>query len=152
MTQFLNTAHVLYYNIMENQSTWVQGKIIDFTAIILIVLFVYFIYSCLRKKEGILSFGEAAKQSGKADMLLTPSKKRPKMEKVDWCILLGIIALYSAFALYDLGKMEAPQTSYNVQEDGSEILLDLGEKKSVSSIYAYVGNYEKGSRKIRYSL
>lgn len=141
-TQFINTAHVLYYNIMENQSTWVQGKVIDFTAIILIVIFVYFLYSCLRKKEVRISSAEDKMQSSNEKMLFTPSKKRPRMEKVDWCILLGIMALYSAFALYDLGKMEAPQTSYNMQEDGSEILLDLGEKKVVSGIYAYLGNYE----------
>lgn len=164
LTQFINTAHVLYYNVEMNQSTWVEGKIINFTAIALILLFVYFIYSCLRKPEKQETLSAAAtkavgngrrkqsasKQNEKKKSFvenwrkkaITLSKPRPKMKKADWCVLLGIMIVYSAFAFYDLGYREAPETSWSVEGFGQKIVIDLGEQKSISKIYAYLGNYE----------
>lgn len=150
ITQFVNTAHVLIFNV-ELDSTWTTGKIVDFTAIAMITVLVYFIYECLKKeKDEEVNPQEEKKKISKLlsggnkveRLKISPSKVFSKMTKKDYIIMVVIIAVYSAFALYDLGNNYAPETHYDIKKDNREIVFDLGEAKNIKQVFCFLGNYE----------
>ena len=152
VTQFVNAAHVLYYN-LELGTSGVEGKVIDFTAILLILIFVYFIYSCLHVDKPVVQEKPQKKHKEKkvtvtSASYIRGSKVLKKLGRADYIVLFSIIILYSAFAFSDLGSLKAPQTHFDSQKDGNVITLDLGESKDVASIYSYLGNFENCGFKV----
>lgn len=166
--QLLNVGHVLYY-FEEYNTTGPQGGIIGITALLTLALYGYQFFA-IRSKTVMSDLQELPVKKGKRNILPyiihKPEKKEkepvtrerflfrksvqmPKFTKWDIIVLGGIMLLYSAFALYDLGDMAAPETewSYHASQPASEanvntINLDMGEDKPVDMIYTFLGNYE----------
>lgn len=166
--QLLNVGHVLYY-FEEYNTTGPQGGIIGITALLTLALYGYQFFA-IRSKTVMSDLQELPVKKGKRNILPyiihKPEKKEkepvtrerflfqksvqmPKFTKWDIIVLGGIMLLYSAFALYDLGDMAAPETewSYHASQPASEanvntINLDMGEAKPVDMIYTFLGNYE----------
>ncbi len=55
--------------------------------------------------------------------------------------LFAVLILYTITALFRLGTSESPQTRWESNEIGTEIVLDLGEQKDVAALVYYLGNY-----------
>lgn len=157
--QFLNVGHVLYAYIEENGNTAPNGSLVGITSLLTILMFAYLIYATFSKatledlKE---TSGNKKRRNEKNYIVKNPpaktkepvkeyrqrihaSKKMPKFTKWDWCVLLGIMLVYSIFAFYDLGDMKAPETSWSATEKDKQIVLDLGEAKDIGMIYTYLG-------------
>ena len=73
------------------------------------------------------------------------------MGKVDFIVLFAIMIVYSCFALYDLGRMSAPETAWTSTQNGSQIILDFGDKKNISNLYSFTGTYEGRSFQVEVS-
>lgn len=160
IVQFLNVSHVFYYYV-EFETTGPEGYLMGVTATATIFVFGYLLYSIFRKSEvvyeaAVESGKPSRKKSGAANRMpakkkerfhfqILPSRVMEKMSKWDYIILFSILVVYSCFALYDLGKMSAPESGWESTQSGSEIVLDFGEVKSFSNMYAYPGSYENRS-------
>ena len=55
-----------------------------------------------------------------------------------------IISLYSLIAFFRLGTFHSPQTVWETENNGTEIILDFGKVEEIDSIVYFLGNY--GSR------
>lgn len=155
VAQFVNIVHVYHY-FMELGTTGPEGYTIGATAMLTVFMAGYLLYATLHKGEIVYEpefhQGKANKRkivnvnAGKDEkwykFSITPSRKADKMGKVDFIVLFAIMILYSCFALYDLGRMSAPETSWVGEQNGSQILLDFGETKSISNLYSFTGTYE----------
>lgn len=168
--QFINTAHV-YYTWMELGTTGPEGYIMGATAVLTIFLFGYLFYGVFRKGEVVfepnIDSGKAPRKKARArnaelnarttkkwekyKFTITPSKAMEKIGRVDLIVLFSIMVVYSAFALYDLGNMSAPETGWESMQNGGQIVLDFGETKSVTNLYSYPGCYEDRKFTVEYS-
>ncbi len=159
VVHFLNVGHVLYAYIEENGNTAPNGSLVGITAFLTILLFAYLIYAAFSQS----SLGDLKETSGgkkrkntKNYIVKNPpaktappvkeyhqrihaSRRMPRFTKWDWCVLLGIMVLYSLFAFYDLGDRKAPETSWTATEQDKQIVLDLGEPQDVGMIYTFLG-------------
>lgn len=161
--QFLNVGHVLYY-FEEYESTGPEGGIIGMTALLTIAVYAYMFFAAFSKtemedlkeqevrhskKKNRKAYIERQlpkkekQQVEKKKFSIMPSKVMKKFTKWDWIVLCSIMAVYSAFALYDLGRMSAPETAWVSEGVSSTIDLDLGEAKGVKMLYTFSGNYEE---------
>lgn len=169
IVQFINIFHV-YYNFEDNHSTDSQGGIIGFTAVLTLAVYVYMLLTfraeteirpmverpAKREKNGrIRSYIQTRraeeKESPQKKIPVYASRRMPKFTKWDWIVLGSILALYSAFAMYDLGKTDAPETEWNARQPGEEIVLDLGEAKHVDMIHGFLGTYANRSYTLSFS-
>lgn len=155
--QFVNAAHV-YYFYMEKGTTGPEGYTIGAVAVLTIFMAGYLLYASLRKADIVYEpkiqqgkrnrNGNSSipkKEKKKYEFNITPSKVMEKMEKTDFIILFAIMIVYSCFALYDLGRMSAPESSWKADKSGSQIVLDFGEKKTFTNLYSFTGTYEERS-------
>lgn len=161
IVQFINIFHVYYYYV-DFESTNPKGGIIGFTALLTLAVYGY-MFTAVFAKTGIQPLAERPsrkpRKGGEESYILNrrsggnqekeeapshvlASRRMPRFTKWDWVVLGGIMLVYSAFALYDLGKAHAPETEWNSQKQGSEIILDLGEEKHVDMIHTFLGTYE----------
>lgn len=177
MVQLLNVGHVLYYfNVYH--TTGPQGGIIGMTALMTLALYAYMFFA-IRSKSELADLRELPAKRGKKvsrlPYIIHKSAKKEKEEivrerilfrkptalpglaKIDFIVLGAIMLVYSAFALYDLGDMGAPETewAYHISDEEQDvsknvISLDLGEDKAVDMIYTFLGNYE--NRKFRLEM
>lgn len=87
----------------------------------------------LRKMPSLLRRREASRpfQSGAAPLR---SRRSPSLKKADIFCMLAITAVYSCFALYDLGERKAPATAYDMEQNQS-IELDFGAAAPSSLSY-----------------
>ena len=72
-----------------------------------------------------------------AEAVLAPCRKK-SFGRRDALVLSGIVLVYSLVAFTILGDTEAPQSFYHFRP-GEEVILDLGEEKTVGSITGYMG-------------
>lgn len=169
---FINVFHVYYYYV-DFKSTAPQGGIIGFTALLTLAIYGYMYFAIFAKSQ-IQSLAERPakkprnsqgfsyilnRQSGRKSEMekeekvqrVLASRSMPRFTKWDWIVLGSIILVYSAFALYDLGKASAPETEWNSGQPGSEIVLDFGEAKHVNMIHTFLGTYENRSFTLSFS-
>ncbi len=156
MVQFINVGFILYHY-MKDENTGPSGAIISITAVITLVVYV-FMFKAIREKtemkdlEAVSTVGRKkrgrvvdsspdVKPEKKRFSILT-TKKMSKFTKWDFVVLGSIMLLYSAFALYDLGSMKAPQTNWVAKQDDEVIQLDLGSEKKIDSIQVFLGAHE----------
>lgn len=79
------------------------------------------------------------------------SRKKIPITKWDIVVLGGIVLFYSLFALTNLGKMSAPETSWSRTEENQGVIsLDLGESRDVNMLHVFLGQYE--NRKFQLEL
>lgn len=146
---FVNVAHVLH-TFVEYETTGPNDIIVRWVAVAMMIVYGYVMIYCFSsKKEDIFPFIRTRKGLEKPD--LRPKKKPfaiassqivEKLTRVDYIVMFSIITVYSVIALVNLGSFSAPETPWNSQKDGTEILLDLGEQKTVNEVWAFLGNYE----------
>ncbi len=155
VVQYINVAHV-FYTYQELETTGPTGYLIGAGASATIFFAAYLLYAVLRKAEIAYAVetvqGKVGKNRRQArreesekvshQFSITPSQRFEKFTKWDYIVLFAIILVYSCFALYDLGRMSAPETSWEGHKIGDQIVLDFGESKSLSKMYAYGGSYE----------
>ncbi len=160
--QFMNVAIVYKYFAIYGSSTAPSGGAVGITSLLTIGVFGYLWFS-MGRESAVCPFLESIKANGRKNgtkyinekkederpeiekpkaFTIKASKKIPKFTKWDWIVLGGIIFVYSAFALYDLGSFSAPQTEVRYNNYDSEIDLDLGSEQHINMIYAYLGFYE----------
>lgn len=170
VVQFINIFHV-YYNFEDFNSTDSQGGIIGFTAVLTLAVYAYLLLT-VTARSGIRPMVDRPAKKDKNSRIrhyiqnkrtaeqkeiprerqpVSVSRVMPKFTKWDWIVLGSILVVYSAFALNDLGKAAAPETEWNVQQPGEEIVLDLGEAKHVDMIHAFLGTYEDRSFTLSFS-
>ena len=65
-------------------------------------------------------------------------------------ILAIIVMLYSAIALFRLGEFNNPQSHWECQEKGYELIFEFDEEIDLSAVVYYLGNY--GNRKFQVLL
>lgn len=155
IVNFYNTAHVLkFYDPMNFNRKAIVPILI---AAGCVIAFFYLIYCGIRYyivckenilEDGILSLGQKEKivnwSETNNDVTIEESdKKIPKWTRWDFIILFVLIVVYSGFAFYDLGKMDAPDSGWSSYQINDEILLDLGTSQEISSVSYFLGNYEK---------
>ncbi len=155
LLQFLNVFHV-YYTWEELQTTGPGGYLIGFTAVMTLFTYAYLFYAVFRKADIRFEPSIATNRRGKKRQLaakapvqrekykfeIRPSRRMGKFDKFDWIVLGVIIAVYSCVALYDLGDRHAPETSWEANQAGSQIVLDFGETKDIANLYVFAGSYE----------
>lgn len=156
IAQFINTAHVYYY-FMELGTTGPSGYIMGATAVLTIFMSGYLIYGALRKADVVYEPNVVQDKQKRKNytvkkgsstvkekfrLTITPSKVMEKMNKKDFIILFSIMAIYSCFALYDLGRMSAPDSSWEATPGDNQIVLDFGETKTLTNFYTFTGCYE----------
>lgn len=155
---FYNAAHTLYFYDPENYNR--TAPIILFTSAGMVLSAAY-LYRIVKEvawgtasEEVQEAFGvkQASEQKEKSscfrtnalhDFFLapkapTPSAPKLKFKKLDLGLLLGIMIIYSAFALYDLGDMEAPETTYSMSQ-GEVITLEFSEDNLPTTLAYYIG-------------
>lgn len=64
------------------------------------------------------------------------------MEKRDYIVLGAIMFLYSLIALFHLGDKQAPESFYEINGYGEQVIFDLGEIYQIEKMEYYLGNYE----------
>lgn len=79
------------------------------------------------------------------------SCRRMPFDKKDAAIILTIMLVYSAFALHDLGDMEAPQNEYHMQK-GEMLTLEMPAEQQVSWLYWYLGYLENREFLMEYRM
>lgn len=67
----------------------------------------------------------------------TTAKTSKSFSRLDFLLLMAIMLLYGAFALYDLGNRYAPATAYDMVQ-GDSIVLDFGKEDNISSLSFYI--------------
>lgn len=162
---FINVADVLYEYIENNENTFMQGGIVGVTAVLTILVYAY-MYFAIFTKSSLEDLKERTtnkkKRNAKKYIQKNPPTKEPKkweeyrlcirsskkpgrFTKWDWCVLLGIMVLYSMFAFHDLGDTSAPETSWSATEQDKTIVLDLGKEQDIGMLYTYLGVKEDRS-------
>lgn len=152
--QFVNIYHVYYYY-MERGTTGPEGYTIGATAVLTLFMAGYLLYAVLRNADIVYipevvqdkrklknKTPEPVKDKKGFHFSITPSTIIEKMGKTDYIILFTIMILYSIFAIRDLGNMSAPETDWQANQAGSQIVLDFGETKSIRNLYSFTGTYE----------
>ncbi len=79
-----------------------------------------------------------------------PSSVLAKMEKADYIAMFVIMAVYAVIAFMRLGNMEAPETGHSVVNEG-DIFLDMGEEKSITEMWDFLGYKNNPKYYIDYS-
>lgn len=148
---FLNMGHVEFvydlhnFNPKEPVTLWISfGMLVFFGYLIYVALSEYHGYvddrefNKMKVSGGVPSKKSRKKEQGGNRGPITPSAAVVKMAKVDFIALGIIVVVYAVIAFMRLGNMHAPHTPYSVVEQG-EVVLDLGEAKSISKIWNYLG-------------
>lgn len=140
LLHFYNTAYVLFlydpsaYDRRSPLMLTVSGGMLCCAALLYCQVFVY-TKAPGKTGPGTLFSTEsvpgAQKASSRAaETFLSPLPPKPSAEmkplkKAEWLCMLLIAALYSCFALYDLGDSHAPSTAFSMSRQES-IVLDFG--------------------------
>lgn len=125
---FYNTADVFFYYDADHYN----GKaplVIAVSAGMLICLFVlYRITVRLYLKKEQLGETDVLPAPGQgAGFAPRPSRPSSRLCRADWICMLVITALYSCFALYDLGDRQAPDSALEMTR-GDSLTFDFGQE------------------------
>ena len=66
---------------------------------------------------------------------------KSQVSKLTNLVLIVIVIIYSMIALYRLGDSKSPQSYWNCQEKGYELVFDFGENVDLAAFVYYLGNY-----------
>lgn len=70
------------------------------------------------------------------------SRAAVSLSRPDWLIMLVFTAVYSCFALYDLGNREAPSSAFHMVQ-GQSVELDFGQKAPASLWYYTAPSHDR---------
>lgn len=150
---FYNTAYILFFYDPANYNRKAPLFIIISLLMVLCSLFYYYTlyrYDVVKstvKGKGI-TFAPITLPKPKtkteeektARHMPRPSAKPLPFLRIDFLIIVLITLIYSCFALFDLGDLDAPQSEYLLQE-GETITLTVHENDSAKALYWYLGSY-----------
>lgn len=137
-----NTAHVLFFYDPQNYDRRAPIIVLVSGGIVLAIAYFYsyVIRHCKGQPVPTITWSSALPDSAlpKASMGMAPeaSRKSPPLSRLDLILMLAVTALYSCFALYDLGDRKAPTTTYDMVS-GESIVLDFGEDNSPAILSYY---------------
>lgn len=60
------------------------------------------------------------------------------LSRRDWICMTVLTLFFAAMALFRLGNLYAPQTTYAISDHGTDIILDFGEYTGISSVSMYL--------------
>ncbi len=76
------------------------------------------------------------------------SDKTRELHKTDWIVIGILVFVYGIISFVNLGSFKNPQTFYEFQSLGDEVVVGVGETaKSISNIRMYSGNIDGGNAK-----
>ena len=81
-----------------------------------------------------------------SELLDTEKETKPlfKLSRKDVIIMLSMVILYTVPAVYNLGSLSVPETSWAPSAKDDGFIIDLGKKTEVSKVMIYQGyNHEK---------
>lgn len=164
IVQLLNVGHVLYYYPDYFSTRAMFPMLIGLATLI---LFVYLCYIIKRfyvnskqsekdmeneiklvneqltnpKDDFELEDGEVVKIPKRKIFpdTVIPSGPPLKMLLIDWIIMIAIVLIYGAVALYDLGSSNTPNTEYMDDQWYATVTLDFGKEVTLSQIDYYLG-------------
>ncbi len=162
---FLNTAHVLFYYDPYNYD-WENPIILTLSVLTVAVVILFYFLSIHSKPINLISerryhtacthkqsksahrkFTDSG--SGKCSFAPQNSSSFSRLKLVDFMFIIGLMLLYSLFALRDLGECSAPQTIYTV-EQGKDISLDFGSGKKPAKLLYFMGPTENREFEVYY--
>jgi len=128
LLHFYNTAHVLFHYDYANYNA--KAPIILLTSAGMVLCIGYF-YHTIRLDKMRMPQPLAPMSSDKA----------APFSRWDGFLLFVIMALYSCFALYDLGDTKAPVTAYEMKQNES-VVLDFGENQHPTTLSYYIAPWQ----------
>lgn len=153
ITHFCNVAQVLVLNLKDDfilsgnvffiTLSWVQ------LALYAVMLWVW--VQLLLKKRTCDSLTESApirvRQPQKAvheerkipELRIQEQEKTVRTTRTDVLLMLGLCAIYSVFAFWNLGSLHVPENGWYPESAGESAVIDLGEVCPIRQIYAYSG-------------
>ncbi len=156
VTSFLNAGYVLFYYDANNYD-WNDPipRMISAAALAVTLYFGYVVIRHYSKDEEIEEAFVYEQQDETIEErpvkgTIMASKVFSKLEKKDYIVMFAITAVYAVIALYNLGYRYAPESQWSTDEEGVAIEFDLGEKKEIAKLSAYLGNYESRKVEIQY--
>lgn len=145
LSQFFNTAWALFG--YENTMTYVRSSTVITASVINLIMCIVFVHiiqkDCVNfdahipTKDVKQSGRKPTKKSVQTSIEFAVSEKKQKLTKFDILFVVGVMAVYSAIALYNLGNMFAPQSETAVTNSG--IVIDFGEEKEIKKTEFYLG-------------
>lgn len=172
-TAFLNMAHIEFvYDYLNSFNPW--EPVSRFIAGCTIVVFAYMVYVVVTLYKGALSEQEiaavpqtavsagqrvqaiksarnAAARERNRRSKITPSRTFSKLSKMDWIAMAVITVVYAVVAFARLGNMSAPENGYSFVDDPREVVLDLGQEKTINQIWNFLGYQNNPHYNIEYS-
>lgn len=147
-----NVAHVLYYYDPNNFSKKAPVPIIIsiLTCIVFVEFIIYIFKHYLKDNQIETVEAEPTVEIFKNNALgvelkekIKASAPKVKISKIDIIAILVITAVYSAFALYDLGDMKAPETQWESSTFNDAMTFEFPDNTNISSVSYYLGNYQE---------
>lgn len=154
LSQFFNIAWILFY--YDVNGTYAFNPIVKIASAVNVAIFIYVCIMTykLYYKNGLEAApkGTASKAAAQEAKAVKTSVKKPrgkgafhfqktaelaKLTRVDVLIMLAIMAVYSAVAIYDLGDTNAPQTG--IALPSGEARMDFGNDRQITSMRIHIG-------------
>lgn len=163
--QFINTATVLYQDVVLEVSIPPKGALAPVVAVLLIAVFVWMFRICMNGTRASITEVEPrdikhGKKSNKTQNTLKASRKLegtdkymfkrevltgpPKvfsMVRMDYLIMTAVTVLYAAVSLVNLGDMSAPESYWRSDVDKG-FAVEFDDLTYVSEITWFTGDYE----------
>ncbi|MCI9079702.1 MAG: phospholipid carrier-dependent glycosyltransferase [Lachnospiraceae bacterium] len=159
---FLNIVHVLFFYDPNNFVRLEPATILIAAGMLVTTVYMFYItakyywgYTPERNEQNEIAaeVRAASAMKGKTRTIknpIHPSSVLARMEKNDYIAMFIIMAVYSVIAFMRLGNMEAPETGHSVVNDG-QIFLDMGEEKSITEMWDFLGYKNNPKYYIEYS-
>ncbi len=156
VTQFLNTAIVLYRSIALDTTGHANTPLVYAIAAANIGILIYMLWILFaEKKSGIIKEATASENFRKPKSAYTIKKSSPKkaFNRLDYIIMAVVTLVYGAVAFINLGNTKAAKThlllpqdsvlTFNLSEEAQSVKYYTGYTES-RTIYLYFdGNYSK---------
>lgn len=62
------------------------------------------------------------------------------MTKKDYICMSALMLIFAIMAFIRLGNTKVPETTYNMSQDNSDIILDFGEYTDIGTLHIFLGN------------
>ncbi|MFK7693785.1 phospholipid carrier-dependent glycosyltransferase [Paenibacillus sp. HJGM_3] len=132
LTQFVNVAYVLSFNVQEQYHLYRFDKVLLLTSAANVILAGYLVF--IARGIGKVPEVKPVQQHGLVSLY---AEKQP-LQRKDWILIAVITLLYAIIAFYRLGDTSAPET-YWKPTPGDSVVLDLGQTETIQKINVYSG-------------
>lgn len=145
--QFLNTAMVLYQDIMFSTTAPPAGAYVPIISLINIAAFILLSYVMVTQRESIIKTPEKKVkkkiQKEVAPFEIMRSEKKMPITRIDAIIMAAVTLIYSVVAFTNLGDMKAPETLWTSEHVGEGIYVEFENTPNISSVKWFTGPYEE---------